>query len=277
MAVSAFAEIVRNQLAWARRRNLSPSPDAYLSTYTENLFAPLSSPTEKDFRGGAGCELDDHLDERAKMRALFSSSGLVCNVFDYWRNTDSGSIGRSLAIESALTEIRFEAQLSSGLRGTPPTLDLLLVAGAELAFGVECKFAEPYYQRRHERIPFVDTYFKGKPGLWELLGLPKCQETAARLYRGDIKFERLDAAQLLKHSLGLRRKFKEGQLILVWFNFKSVEAQTLSAEIRSFSELVDPCLGFRAVTWQEVFADLAREPLADRRHVEYLRSRYFPE
>lgn len=274
--MSAFSEIVRNQVAWAARRGLSPSPDAYLSAYVENLFVPLSSPTEKDFHGGAGCELEDRVDEPAKMRALFSSSALVCNVFDYWRNIDFGSIGRSLAIESALSEIRFEAQLSSGLPGTPPTLDLLLVAGAELAFGVECKFTEPYYQRGHQRIPFVDTYFRGKPGLWELLGLPKCQETAARLYRRDVKFEHLDAAQLLKHSLGLRRKFKDGQLILVWFNFRSVEAQTLSTEIRHFSELVDPCLGFRAVTWQEVFQHLANEPLADGRHVEYLRSRYFP-
>jgi len=272
--LAALTEIVNRQIAWAKDHGLEPDADAYLSTFSQNLFAPLSPPTERDFRDGAGRELEDRLGEPANMRALYSSSALVCNVFDYWRNADADAIGRCFAIPNPLTGVRFEAQLSSGLRGTPPTLDLLLVAAEDLAWGVESKFTEPY-QGRPMRAPFVETYFNSEAGLWASLGLSKCQHLAERLNRGIVEFAYLDAAQLLKHTLGVRRKFRDGRLIFLWFNSKTSEGENLSCEIRLFSQSVDPMLGFRAVTYQEVFARLEREPLANTLHVDYLRSRYF--
>ena len=272
--MDTFTAIVKQQIAWAEDRGLAPDARAYLPTFGENLFAPLSSSTERDFRGGAGCELEDRVDEPAKMRALYSSSALICNVFDYWRNVDLGSIGRSLGIGTTLADVRFEAQLSSGLRGTPPTLDLLLIADDTLAFGVESKFTEPF-QGRQKRAPFAETYFKGKAGLWASLNLPKCQQLAERLNRGEIAFEYLDVAQLLKHTLGVRRKFKNGQLIFLWFDSKRSESEVLSREIGVFSQCVDPALEFRAVTHQEVFARLKQAASADSRHMDYLRARYF--
>src|SRR6266702_7500544 len=107
--MGAFAEIVNQQVAWAKRQGLRPDTNAYLSSISENLFAPLSSLSEADFRSGAGNELQDRLDEAAKMRALYSSSALVCNVFDSWRNTNAVAIARVLGSSSALTSVRFEA------------------------------------------------------------------------------------------------------------------------------------------------------------------------
>jgi hypothetical protein len=104
--VGGFAETVNQQVAWAKRQGLRPDADAYLSSVGENLFAPLSSLTEADFRGGAGNELEDRLDGAAKMRALYSSSALVCNVFDSWRNRHAAAIGHALGISSALTSVR---------------------------------------------------------------------------------------------------------------------------------------------------------------------------
>jgi len=272
--VEAFTRIVNRQIAWAEHRGLLPDENAYLTTYDENLFAPLSAQTEREFRGGAGCELDDRNDEPAKMRALYSSSALVCNVFDHLRNANATSIGRFLAIANAVASVRFEAQLPSGLRGTPPTLDLLLIATATIAVAVESKFTEPY-QGRPKRAPFVESYFKAKTGLWASLGLPKCQNLAERLHRREIRFEYLDAAQLLKHTLGVRRKFRDGQLVLLWFNSNTSEGEALSSEIRFFSQSVDSALSFRAIEYHDVFACLEQEPSADPRHVDYLRSRYF--
>ena len=274
--MDAFAKIINRQVAWAERQGLRPDANAYLSSVAENLFAPMSKLAEADYRGGAGNELDDRLGEAAKMRALYSSSALVCNVFDTWRSADAdaGAIGRALAISSALASVRFEAQLPSGLRGTPPTLDLLLVASDSLAWGVESKFTEPF-QGRQAHAPFVETYFKNDIGLWAALGLPKCQDLADRINWGVIKFVHLDAAQLLKHALGLRRKYEDGQLVLLWFNVEAPIAESLATEIREFSRSVDSTLGFRAVTYQDVFARLSQESTANPAHVNYLHSRYF--
>lgn len=129
-------------------------------------------PPKKTF-AAALAELDDRLGEPAKMRALYSSSALVCNVFDYWRDVDPTSIGRALGIEVEVRDVRFEAPLSSGLRGTKPTLDLLLTGNSGLAFGVESKFTEPF-QGHKKRVPFADTYFNGEAPLWSSLGLPIC-------------------------------------------------------------------------------------------------------
>lgn len=98
---------------------------------------------------------------------------------------------------------------------------------------------------------------------------------AQRLSRGETAFDYLDAAQLLKHTLGIRRKYPNGQLIFLWFDPNKPEGASLGREIALFSECIDPALKFRAVTYQQVFASLRQEPLAKREHVDYLSSRYF--
>lgn len=273
-SLKAFDEVVNRQRHWAEQRGLHPDIDAYLPTIIQNLFAPLSATTEAEFRTGAGNELTDRPGEAAKMRAVHSSSALVCNVFDCWRNADTGAISRALGISDSLTDFHFEARLPTGLRGTPPTLDLLLVASDTRAWGVESKFTEPFQGRKTGPL-FAEAYFEHDVGLWTALGLPKCQDLAERLNLGQIEFVHLDAAQLLKHALGVRRKYLEGQLVLLWYNVEAPEAEILSKEIRLFNNSVDVDLGFRSVTYQEAFESLSHEPAANHDHVEYLRSRYF--
>lgn len=272
--VSALDFVMTRQLSWATHNGLSPDPQGYLPSIRENLFAPLSGLTEAEFRAGAGNELTDRPAEPAKMQAVHSSSALVCNVFDYWRSTDPGAIGRALAIPSSATELHFEAQLPTGLRGTPPTLDLLLVASGTLAWGVESKFTEPF-QPNVKRAAFAESYFEDDAGLWARLGLPRCQRLAERLSEGRLQFPHLDAAQLLKHTLGVRRKYPKGKLLLLWYDVDAPDARAFAAEIRVFTHSIDEELGFRAVTHQEVFARLSSEPAAAPAYVDYVRSRYF--
>jgi hypothetical protein len=66
-------------------------------------------------------------------KAVHSSSALVCNLFDYWRTANPEAIGRAIDIALPVKVVRYEAQLPTGLRGSPPTLDLLLVASSTLA------------------------------------------------------------------------------------------------------------------------------------------------
>jgi len=166
--VSAIDIVMTRQLAWAKRNGLSPDAKGYLPSVRENLFAPLSSLTEAEFRQGAGNELTDRPGEPAKMRAAHSSSALVCNIFDSWRSSDPWAISRALGIPHVPEAVHFEAQLPTGLRGTPPTLDLLLLASDTLACGVESKFTEPF-QVNEKRTPFAHSYFEEESGLWARL------------------------------------------------------------------------------------------------------------
>lgn len=271
---SAFDSVVERQARWARGHGARPDDSGYLPGVADNLFAPLSAVTDKEFRASAGSELDGRNGEPAKMRALHSSSALVCNVFDYWRVADIGAIARALGIPEQIAGFRFEAQLPTGLAGTPPTLDLLLEATASRAWAVESKFTEPY-QGRSPKTPFADSYFRDANGLWAALGLPRCQALAERVALGQVTFVHLDAAQLLKHALGLRRRYREGRLFLLWYPVDAAEARVFANEIRTFAEEVDPTLGFQALRYHDVFARLAAEPAASASHVAYLRARYF--
>jgi hypothetical protein len=266
--------VMSRQLSWAAQRGLSPDGKSYLQSVGENLFAPLSSETEAEFRTSAGNELTDRPGEAAKMRAVHSSSGLVCNLFDYWRTTDREAIARALDIPSPIEDVRFEAQLATGLRGTPPTLDLLVVASATQAWGVESKFTEPF-QTYAKRVPFAESYFEDELGLWSRLGLPRCQRLAEDISRGQTRFSYLDAPQLLKHALGLRRAYAEGQLLYLFYDVNASEVRLLAEEIQTFARSVDEALGFRAVKHQEVFARLSAEAAASASYLDYLRTRYF--
>lgn len=272
--MQTLAMIELQQQEWAAHAGLPFDSDGYLADVKENLFASLSHDTKAEFQAAPGNELEDRTNEPAKMRALHSSSALVCNIFDYWRHVDPAAVGRALGLPLPIAYLQFEKAMPTGLRGTPPTLDLLLSATGAQAWGVESKFTEPF--RPHSRAePFADSYFLSAPGLWAQSGLPGCQSVAERPRDGRLQFSHLDAAQLLKHTLGIRRRFSDGGLVYLWFSADSSEARMLAEEVGRFAEAVDDALGFRAITHQEVFERLSAERSADPCHLDYLRRRYF--
>ena len=71
--------IYAQQQDWATRHGIQFNNEGYTETVEQNLFQPLTAASKAEFGSGAGSELEE------KMRALYSSSALVCNVFDYWR------------------------------------------------------------------------------------------------------------------------------------------------------------------------------------------------
>ena len=206
------------------------------------------------------------------MRALHSSSALVCNLFDSWTSRDATAIGRAFGLE--VEEIKFESKLLTGLRGTPPTPDLLMLDQCGNAYAVESKFAEPFQSGKSKKL-FACSYFKNSKGLWTKQGLPRCQHLAEQLQCKKKSFRYLDAPQLLKHALGLKRNYPTGALVLLWFDPGDIEAQDLREEIAMFEALVDAELGFTAITHQTVFARLKTEIDVDPDYVNYLEQRYF--
>ena len=112
-------------------------------------------------------------------------------------------------------------------------------------------------------------------GRWQRLGLPACQKLAESLRNRAVSFKHLDAPQLLKHTLGVRTQYPEGRLILLWYQPETDESDLFANEIRDFSASGDEALGFRAITYQEVFVRLSLEVEARSDYLDYLRSRYF--
>jgi restriction endonuclease-like protein len=213
----------------------------------------------------------------AKMRALHSSSALVVNVFDYWRAPGATRLGTALGLNSDVQSIQFEAQFPTGLDGNPPNLDLALVLKDGITVGIESKFTEWLHAKSPERAAFKPRYFPPATGLWDSRALHQSQLLAHAMSEGATTYRHLDAAQLLKHALGLATQVgSKFTLLYVYFDWPCVEADLHRSEIQQFSSLVGSELRFRPLTYQEVYGRLkALSDPADSGYIGYLRDRYF--
>ena len=96
--------------------------------------------------------------------------------------------------------------------------------------------SSPSHTNRTRRARFSQkSYFQDDSGLWTRLNLPKCQHLAEQIAEGQIHFVYLDAAQLLKHALGVRRV--EGKLLLLWYDVDAPEGRAYEEEIREVRRL----------------------------------------
>jgi hypothetical protein len=274
--IDARSQILRQQQDWAANRKIAVDSSGYTEALDANLFRPLHRDTLSDFQRGSGDELGRN-GRRGKMLALHSSSALAVNVFDYWRGRSLAWVAGAFSLTSEPSLLRFEAQFPTGLPENPPNLDLAFVLADRQTVAVESKFTEPYGRANHA-APFKLKYFPTGNGVWYDRALPRCQRLAGRLHRGELQFQYLNAAQLLKHVLGLAQS-SVGQFTLfyVWYAVPSDEARQHGEEIKAFAAEIGSELDFRALTYQELFSsalrDLGAEHLA---YLSYVGERYFP-
>ncbi|MHB8755375.1 MAG: PGN_0703 family putative restriction endonuclease [Candidatus Acidiferrales bacterium] len=269
------SQILRQQQGWAASRKIA-FPSGYTESLDANLFQPLHCDTLAEFQRGSGDELGKN-GHRGKMLALHSSSALVVNVFDYWRGRSLDWIAGALSLTSEPSLLCFEAQFPTGLPGKPPNLDLAFVLTDRRTIAVESKFTEPYAHTK-QVPPFKLKYFPAGDGLWQDRALPHCQRLADRLHRGELQFLYLNAAQLLKHVLGLAQPLV-GQFTLfyLWYAVPSDEARHHGEEIEAFAEEIGSELDFRVLTYQELFSSaLRRLGTEHAAYLSYVGERYFP-
>ncbi len=262
----------KDQRLWADAHNIKRDGDSVLAL-ENNLYQPLTSKTLDQYKSGDGDELGQN-GKRGKMFSLRSSSALVCNVFDYWQGRALAPVLKALQITEEANEIAFEQKFKMGLGGNPPNLDVVFrrkdTSGHVTA--IESKFAEPYDDREHKG--FASSYFE-KRGLWD--DLPTCRGLA-NLINGSEQFTCLDAAQLLKHILGLCRNQKQHgfTLLYLWYDVRDSDAAvTHREEVERFQQIVSCEVSFRGMTHQELFAGLLPHNRGTD-YSEYLSSRYFP-
>jgi len=273
--MSIKSQILKTQLDWAKTQGLTFDERGYLSSYEENLYQPLNQKTKVEFDLGSGSELKDSLRSPAKMRALHSSSALAVNFFDTWVTTDITPLINVLDLDVEDMSIRFEGQYPTGLPGNPPNLDVILESSNGLLVGVESKFTEWLSPKSRNKLPFKDKYFPQGVGVWEKVGLVQTQKLADKMQNQSLFFRYLDAAQLMKHALGLathhRDKFR---LLYIYFDDEGTEGAEHKNEITIFSNHLKGELGFCAYTYQHLILALQKNSEVSDTYIDYLSARY---
>jgi hypothetical protein len=275
--IETYRLILDQQRAWASRQGIEYDKDGYTLRLADNLYCPLSPVTREEFKLGRGDELGNS-ENRGKMCALHSSSALVVNIFESWRNWNISSIAEACGASSAISGMKFEATHPTPLGGIPPHLDTEFTGTNTRALVVESNSTETY--RRHTRRRFKKSYIS-TPLLWS--GLPHCETLVKLIYeerKGQTSFNYLDAPQLLKHILGLHyeNRFKENRftLLYLWYEIPSMEADKHRSEIESFRKAIGQDIDFQVLTYQELFQRIKGIPGINQSYLSYLHLRYFP-
>jgi hypothetical protein len=212
------------QALW-KKSGLPHDGKGYVKDAQANLVQGVTTEMIKgDYDKGSGREW------RSKIRAIHSSAALAANTFGPWRRDPSQL---TFCGASGFNQLRFEAQCPTGLEGTPPNLDVLLQS-EETVFGIESKLLEPLTPT----APcFAESYSRAR--------LPRCEDVWWSLLERvrHSPPSHLDAAQLIKHYLGLRSKFPDGmKVFLVYLFWKPLNA----GSIDEYSRHADDLERFRA-------------------------------
>lgn len=275
--MDAHSYITERQRLWALRNGKPIDAEGYTRNLEDNLFCPLSKESRDDFAAGRGNELGAG-PRRGKIHAVHSSSAAAVNFFQYWRdNRQSETILSAIGLPNpSRTCLRFEVKPRiTGIRGTPPHLDVLLVPERSGAapIGIEVKLREPFPRDRSALTP---TYLLDRHArIWE--GIPNLLRLAREHRPGTDRFKHLDVPQLLTHILGLRSQYHQGFILLyLWCDVPGSEAIKHAQEVAHFAAIaVEDRINFQSRTYQDVILSLAQNQRVNHAEfVDYLVERY---
>ncbi|MDE3049508.1 MAG: hypothetical protein KGJ48_06350 [Nitrospirota bacterium] len=250
--------------------------DAYSSNVEANLLDGVPfADLRKAFDDGKGQELHGDAQQPPKMAAVYSSSALVVNTFGPWHQGPSNLVVNG---HRGFKTMSFEAQVPHGLKGTPPHLDLRLDA-EDRVLAIESKCLEYLRPKKAVFAPAYDTIVDHRARS------PWFRHIAALRENSD-HYQYLDAAQLIKHYLGLSHSEPTKSLRLLYLYWEPRNWQDFEpfrqhrAEILEFSDVVvgDP-VRFEALSYNELWAQWERlkRPAWLPSHLQRLKARYSVE
>ncbi|MCU1530372.1 MAG: hypothetical protein JWP75_4135 [Frondihabitans sp.] len=250
------------------------TPNGYATRFKDAVLAEFSATTrdaiQADLVGKGGSELAARAAGTPKFHAAHSSAALAANVFGPFLDKRNGI---PLGEDYFTGETHLEVECATGLRGTPPTLDCLVDGPRVLA--VESKCTETFGAHA---AGFSEAYTNAMASAH-----PTWRAEYHRLRDDPNRYRHLDAAQLIKHYVGLRNGFPGRPLVLAYLYWTPTNSDDIAAccihlaELAEFSTHVnDPNLQFIAMSYRELWADWASpdRPTWLRRHVASLRRRY---
>ena len=194
------------------------------ASFADNLLSTLTHTQVVELRrqlsAGDGCELDYGDDgTRPDAHAAHSSSVLAFNSFGAWLGHEQRLVIDGLSGFS--DRLRVEARQRIFRGGRAPNLDCL-VSGPHIVVGVESKLTEPL--ARHGVKPWSEAY--GRPSCRALLD-DGWLETLDRARAGAYSTRYLDAAQLVKHALGLSKQHPNRERHLVYVYWEPADSDDL--------------------------------------------------
>ena len=251
-----------------------PDHAEYVSDLRDNLVPGVVPELfEAELRQGDGAELDGKNGKPPKFKAAFSSSALGVNAFTQWKRSPETLW---LAGVRGFDKINFEKKCPNGLKGNrPPNLDIFAKSGVQIV-AVESKCTESL---KHKAAKFSAQYETAAEKLFE----PGWMAVYRSLKANRNAFRWLDAAQLVKHYLGLRHEYREFRITLLYVFWEPTNADEFGAfrahreEIGSFASTVqDSAVAFTAMSYPELWQkwEGVGDPGWLRSHLANLRGRY---
>jgi len=280
------------QVQWARRKNITLTGSkgtkgfpAYTQILEENLFEPLAPEVRADILNGDGGEIIGTINSPAKMNAIHSSSALGVNIFHYWKTIGKiDIIAHACRLcaknNSTQADIRFEQKFPiSRAFQFAPNIDVVIENNQEAqyeVFAIECKFSEAYSSYKHSGLKpkyldrALDTLWRDIPGLHSL---------ASSISPDDNEYKHLHPAQLIKHILGLKNKYKKKssfRLLYLWYDALGEEGFVHRSEIEKFAKIAKADnINFSSITYQELITFLANNHyLTNEKYINYITERY---
>jgi hypothetical protein len=217
-------------------------------------------------------QLPDALD-RARLRQPHSAAALAINSFLPWQEAaDQLRLDRWIGFDA----IQLVVRCPTGLRGTPPHLDLLaLREGAAVAVTVRCT---EYLSRRKSVIaPSYDRLLAATPGLDPWLR----QLEQLRAVPDDR--QHIDLGALVKHALALGRTFPDRPSTLLYLYWEPLDADRFDefrqhrSELDELSQAVrDARVAFASCSFEALWRDWESQtsPAWLQAHVARLHARY---
>jgi len=273
--VTGKTALFRAQRRWADAHGVRYDARGCVHDLGDNLRVPLRGAALDDMRRGS--ELTPGVRGPARILSLGSSAALVVNVFDYWRGRDAAPLVNALGITGVgHVQLTFEEPLPTRLPGDAPTADVALARSDGGCIAIESKYGEWLVRRPRNKQVFKDKYFPRGEGIWAALGLPRAQALAEDLQAGRERLKLLNAAQLLKHALGLARNgLNNNVLVYLYYDWPVRESAVHRSEIDRVLERLHPEVDLRALTYQTLFRSLCAAPGLEQTYLDYLRRRYF--
>lgn len=256
-------------MSWAKNHQIEMERPDYALKTEGNLFAPLSGECFKDLSKAQGGELNRRSSGSVppKFHALHSSSALVANVFDYWRNRDLSILKMALESPQPLVQMKVEAPFNTGY-GFPANLDVALASeGDKWLLAIESKFLEPF--GRHERGLKIGYVPAEGESAWKKIGLVKCDLLARDLQANPDRFQYLNCPQNLKHILALHKKMLgQFRLLYLFYDVEGPAGDEHRAEAEEFRTAVQGEIDFKWMTYQTLVRRL-RGRSSDSAHAPY--------
>lgn len=309
--MTALEFIKLKQKSWAERKGFTLLPGTianedgdkiYFDDYNKNLYAKLSEDNKNNYNKGQGGEIRDTT-KRAPMKAAFSSSAIVVNLFQYWQNQEINKTPLLIALglvndndKVGDVKIKFEEKLQikyengkiiKNVKFGTPNLDVMIEFGDKI-IAIESKFTEPYTKKRNKNSHIQDSYTK--KSLWK--DLPNIEKLAQAIHDENHhvenceikesidnlrKTKHLDASQLIKHILGLKSNYdKNFTLLYLWYDVPGTEGYEHRQEIEAFASIAKADgINFRHITYQEVIFNLKENYYDEHKdYIDYLVERY---